>query len=249
MGELVLDPPPPPYTPLKSFFAFEDNVGDSGSNKLTATANSVTYTDGINGKSAAIGSGGYAVINSLNDTIKNIGSFTIAFWMKSATDRVTGGAQGVFAISNSDQFWGNLEIFLENNDVANEAFLKIHMLNASAADGVGEQWNELKIPGALGKWTHVAYVYDASTSKLTLYIDGTPTTLDKVLADGSYGNIKYNNATGISIGTFAFQPSPSLTNHGPEDWAKSFSGDLDQFRIYNVPLSAADVAALYTNKE
>ena len=88
---------------------------------------------------------------------------------------VTGGAQGLFAIANKNQFWGNLELFLENNDNGDEAYLKIHMFNSNASDGVGEQWNELKIPGALNKWTHVALTYDSTTSKLTLYIDGQPT--------------------------------------------------------------------------
>lgn len=248
LKELVLDPPPPPYSPLKSFWAFDGNVGDSGQERSTATASNVTYVDGVNGQAAKIGDAGYVVVKSVSDTLKNIGSFTLAFWMNGAGP-VSGGAQGLFSISNSNQFWGNLDLFLENDDVADEAFLKVHMFNAAASDN-GEEWSEVKIPNALNKWTHIAVVYDAATSQLTIYADGAPTSIaNKVLGGGNYGAIKYNDVSGLVIGTHQFQTSPSLTNHGPEDWAKSFNGALDQFRLYNIPLSAADIQNLYNNKE
>jgi hypothetical protein len=34
-----------------------------------------------------------------------------------------------------------------------------------------------------------------------------------------------------------------------QTWMGNFNGAIDQFRLYGVALSAADVAALYTNKE
>ena len=34
---------------------------------------------------------------------------------------VQGGAQGLFAISNKTEFWGNLELFMENHDNGSEA--------------------------------------------------------------------------------------------------------------------------------
>lgn len=41
-GEIVLDPPPPPYSTLKNFFAFEDNAGDSGQFRMPVKAESIT---------------------------------------------------------------------------------------------------------------------------------------------------------------------------------------------------------------
>jgi hypothetical protein len=32
------------------------------------------------------------------------------------------------------------------------------------------------------------------------------------------------------------------------DWGKSFNGSLDQFRLYNKALTAAEVQALFTSK-
>jgi hypothetical protein len=253
LTELILDPPPPPYSPLKSFWAFEGNVGDSGQFRSSATTKDVTFVEGVTGQAAQIGAGGYVLVPSINDSLKTPGSFTLAFWMK-GTGPVQGGAQGLFAISNKNEFWGNFEVFLENWDNAadhNEAFLKIHTFNTSASDAKGDLFNELKIPNALGKWTHIAITYNAANSQMSVYADGQPTTglYQKVLDGGKYGPMKFKDVNGMVIGTYQFQTSPSLTNHGPEDWARSFNGALDQFRIYNVALSPAEVTALVTSKQ
>lgn len=264
-GEIILDPEPPPYTDLKDFFAFENNLTDQGESKLTATGTAVTYVTGVTGQAAKIGAGGYILTTGIGDTVRypngfygvgrdtlsSLGSFTLSFWMN-GVGPVDGGAQGLFSISNKSEFWGNLDLFLENdNNPADqsEAFLKVHMFNAGVASGNGEEWNEIKIPGALNKWTHIAVTYDAATSKFTIYADGAATAIkDKVLGGGNYGKIKFNNFNGMVIGTYQFQTVPTLTNHGPESWARSFNGSLDQFRLYNRALSASEINGLFTSK-
>lgn len=266
LKELILDPPPPPYNDLKSFWAFENNLTDAGENNLTPTPASVTYVAGVTGQAAKIGAGGYILLKGVGDivtypsgfkgvsadTLTNLGSFTLSFWMN-GVGPVDGGAQGLFSISNKNEFWGNLDLFLENDNNAadqSEAFLKVHMFNAGVSSGNGEEWNEIKIPGALNKWTHIAITYDAATSQFTIYADGVPTAINKkVLGGGNYGKIKFNNFNGMVLGTYQFQTAPSLTNHGPEGWARSFNGALDQFRIYNRGLSAAEVTDLFTTKK
>ena len=248
--ELVIipDPPPPPYNPLKSFWAFENSVVDSGENKLAATPTNVTYVQGVTGQAARIGEGGYILVENVNDTLKNPGSFTVAFWMN-GTGPVQGGAQGLFSISNKNEFWGNLDLFLENLNNGSEGFLKVHMFNANAANGKGEQWNEVKIPNMLNKWTHIAVTYNAANSQFSIYADGQPTAINnKVLDGGNYGAVKFNNVNGIVIGNHQFQTNPTRSNHGPEPWAKAFNGALDQFRIYNKALTPAEVTDLYNSK-
>ena len=262
---LVLDPTPPPYESLKSFWAFENNVTDQGENKLTGTTTNVTYVAGINGQAAKIGAGGYILFKAAGDrvtypngytslsadTLVNLGSYTLAFWMN-ATGPFTDGAQGVFSISNKNQFWGNLDIFLENyNNAADqtEAFFKIHMFNDNRPGG-GEQWNELKISKVFNKWTHIAITYNAANSQFSVYADGQPTSINnKILDGGNYGKIKFKDFNGMVLGNHQFQTTPSLSNHGPEAWAKSFNGALDQFRIYNRALSAAEITDLFTTKK
>lgn len=255
LKELILDPPPPPLTILnsKSYWHFDGNARDTGEYRLETTTKNVSFVSGVTeGQAAQIGADGYLSISSVNDGLKAPGSFTVAFWMNGAAGPVQGGAQGLFAISNSTQFWGNFEIFLENyNDPAdaNAVFMKMHLLNANVTGG-GEEWiqdDNVKIKNVLGKWTHIAITYNAASSTFSVYKDGTLAT-SKVLGGGSYGDLKFDNVTGMVLGSFAFQTTPSFTNHGPEPWAKSFNGALDQFRIFTVALSAAEVNNLFTNK-
>lgn len=250
LKELILDPPPPPYSILKNYWSFDDgNLRDTGQYRAVTTGKNITFVSGISGQAAKIGTDGYIVITTLKDSIKTPGSFTLAFWMN-GVGPVQGGAQGLFAISHRTEFWGNLELFLENLNNGSEAFLKIHMFNSGAPDGKGEQWNDVKIANGLNKWTHIAVTYDAASSKFSIYADGQPTSVNqKVLDGGNYGPIKFKEVGGMVIGSFAFQTDPSLTNHGPESWAKSFNGAMDQVRFYNVALSASAVNELYVNKK
>ncbi|MDO9374288.1 MAG: LamG domain-containing protein [Ferruginibacter sp.] len=262
LGELILDPPPPPYMDLKTLLAFENNLTDAGENKLTALSNAVTYVPGVTGQAVKFGAGGYVLFKGTDttiypngfkgiaaDTLKNLGSVTLAFWMN-GPGPVKDGAQGLFSISNKSEFWGNLDLFLENNDNGSEGFLKVHMFNASATSGNGEEWTEAKIPNMLNKWTHVAITYDATSAVMNWYIDGVPKgIINKVIKDGKYGKLKFNNFNGMVVGTYQFQTNPTLTNHGPESWAKSFNGSMDQFRIYNRALTAAEVTDLFTTKK
>ena len=263
LKELILDPPPPPYNELKSFWGFENNLNDAGENKLNATSSNVTYVAGVNGQAAKFGPGGYILLKAIGDTVTypngfkgipadtltNLGSFTISFWMN-VPGPVNDGAQGVFSFSNKNEFWGNLDMFLENQNNGNEAFFKLHMFNAGVASGNGEQWNETKVANVYGKWTHIAITYDEVGSKLSLFVDGQTTGINnKVLADGNYGKIKWNNFNGLVLGTHQFQTTPSLTNHGPEGWAKSLNGAMDQFRIYDRALSPGEITDLFTTKK
>ncbi len=265
LKELILDPDPPAYSDLKAFWSFENNLTDAGESKFASTPTGVTYVPGINGQAAKIGTGGYILvpgkdlitypngfIGKPGDTLTSLGSYTLAFWMN-GVGPVDGGAQGLFAISNKVEFWGNLELFLENDNNPldqSEAFLKVHMFNAGVASGNGEEWNEVKIPGALNKWTHIAVTYDATTSRFSIYANGAPTAIaNKVLGGGNYGKLKFKNFNGMVIGTYQFQTTPTLSNHGPEGWARSFNGALDQFRLYNRSLSPAEINDLYTTKK
>ncbi len=265
LGPIIEDPTPPPYNDLKGYWQFENNLNDEGESGFTTTATKTAFVTGVSGQGIMIEDAGYVLVKAFGDTTKypnefvgipadtlaNLGSYTIAFWMNEATS-FDNGAQGVFALANKSQFWGNLELFFENYKNAadpTEAFLKIHMYNDNRPGG-GEQWNELKIPGVFGQWSQIAVTYDAATSQINVYANGQTTSIaNKVLDGGNYGPIKFKDFNGMVMGSFAFQTTPSLTNHGPESWAKSFNGALDQFRVYNRALSLSEVQDLYTSKK
>lgn len=262
LGELILDPEPPPYEPLKSYFQFEGNLADDGEMDLSGTSVNTSYVEGVKGQALKFGTGGYLLLPVVGDTVRypnefvglpadsvvSLGSFTVAFWTNVAGP-VEGGAQGAFSISKKTTFWGNLDIFFENNNAPDEAFLKVHLYNTNAPNGVGEEWAEVRIPGALNKWTHYAVTYEASSSSLSIYADGTPTAIhNRILAGGNYGRIAFSDFNGMVIGNHHFQTTPSLTNHGPQSWASELKGPIDNFRLYNRALSTAELAALVAAK-
>lgn len=250
LGDFPKDPPPPPLQILgaQSYWAFDGQVNDTGSFNLETKAKKiafipgVTFVEGVTGGEAVnIGDEGYIMVTDVPDALKNPGSISVAFWFK-GVGPVQGGAQGVFAISKSTKFWGNLEFFLENLNNGDEAFIKIHMYNEEK-----EQWIEEKVPDVLNKWSHLAFTYDETNSKAILYVNGE-VALEKILDGGNYGPLKFNDVTGLVIGSFAFETDPTLASHGAEPWAKSFNGALDQFRIYTKALTESEVQNLYTNK-
>jgi hypothetical protein len=244
--ELVIipDPPPPPYNPLKAYFKFDDNVTDSMGN-VNATATNMTYVDGISGKALKGAANGYMLINAPGDTLVNLGSATIAFWMNAP---VATKATGIFSMSHKTQFWGNFDLFMEGYNNPTEAFFKMHILNANAADK--EQWLEVKVPNVVGKWTHIAIRYDSSTSQISMFADGQPTGIhNQALKSGNYGPLKFADAGGLVIGNMQFMTNPSQTSGaGPQDWAQGFQGALDNFRIYNQALTDAQITELFTQK-
>ncbi len=265
LGDYLKDPDPPPYNALKGFWAFEDNVTDQGENDLDGTASNLSYVTGINGKAVQVGAGGYLLCKTIGettvhpngfvgypaDTLASLKSFSVSFWMK-GVGPVQGGAQGIFSLSNKNQFWGNLDVFLENYNSGDDAFFKVHLFNKNGT-GTGETWiadNAMKFTGVLNKWTHVVFTYDAATSVFKSYIDGNVANQRNLTSGGNpYGDVEFKDFNGLVIGSFQFQTNPTLSNHGPEAWAKSFNGALDQFRLYNKALSAAEVTDLFVNKK
>jgi hypothetical protein len=90
---------------------------------------------------------------------------------------------------------------------------------------------------------NIALTYDAATSTFTLYNGGN--AIATQTATG-LGNIVFPaTATKIIFGTEQFQCTPSLgTAGGTQGWASYLTGQLDEVRIYNKALKAADIQAL-----
>jgi hypothetical protein len=97
-----------------------------------------------------------------------------------------------------------------------------------------------KIPGLYdGQWHHLAFVYDASKSGMTLYKDGVAFAFRLWFNHGNL-KLKEEKVLGFRIGG-AGDPS--------QGWMNSWTGDLDQFRMYGKVLTLAEINELYTKKK
>ena len=214
---------PKVFSPMKLFLPFENDMRDKGNYTfLMSAGGDITYTDGINGQAYQGTKDTYLlarVPSYLTDSIPDLGSCTVAFWMK--TTRNT-SAYGVFSIPNTKTFWGNFD-----ND---------------------ERWVEAKIDNVFGtEWVHMAFVYDGSNSTVTVYRNGESAFTKELPGYGKL-KFKDLGTFAIGAFQFSTKPSLT-EGAGAQSWASNFPGQLDQFRFYDRAISASDIKQLYSGKE
>ena len=104
-------------------------------------------------------------------------------------------------------------------------------------------WNicrsDVRIP--LKSWTHVAAVYDPATG-VNLYIDGKPAGKLPLIGDFVLPN---NTPFRIGRNLIDLPPVALVRPKASFPALYSFYGILDDLRIYNRPLSSAEIASAY----
>ena len=252
LGDYPKDGQVLPAGDLRFFVPFEGtnaiskwNMADSIS-KNPAFTNSLTTVAGVSGK-AFQGTSGSAIKYLNANDMKSATSFTIAFWMKRAVNSKT---EFYFSLKDDTYGWGHSAIFMMvEHGTAAAATVKV---------GVMDQWMEfpdgsqLQKPMLDGNWHHWAIAYNETTSKMSYFFDGVvvanpPVSATDVKNNGNpRGKLDLTKATNLVIGGW----NKHAALEGPtDDWVSSFAGNLDQFRMYNKVLSAAEILALYTNKQ
>jgi len=242
----------PPGGPLKFYAAMDGSNVDSIRANFGTNTN-VSFVDGASSEAMEAGADGYIVYPSANDFNKS-SSFTIAFWVqRDGPNPAGGGTAFAFGLSTTTDIWTSMNVFLEFEDAGNPSTKD----SASAKFYLMDQWFEFtktsaidkRMPKVLdGNWHHLAFVYDATTSTLTPYIDGMHQTN---LPDG-FG--KFANNGGVvdlttSAGLVVGGPGHYAVGKTPDSWMGNFNGGIDQVRFYGEALSAADVADLFAGKE
>jgi len=220
---------------LVGYWAFDGSYIDSVS-KTAATGEKTSFVAGFKGQALKGGAGAYA-ISDLPNAIKNLNSFTIDYWLN-VPQNATSGILAPIVISRTNEFWGALDMFFENNSTASTGNLKVHF------NGQSEVWFTNGIlQNPWNTWQNIALTYDAGTSTFTLYQNGS---LVATQTAAGLGNLVFPaTATKLIFGAEQFQTTPSLgTAGGPQSWAGYLSGMMDEVRIYNKALSASDIQAL-----
>ncbi|MHB1178015.1 MAG: LamG domain-containing protein [Daejeonella sp.] len=220
---------------LVGYWAFDGNLLDSVS-KVAGDNTGTTFSKGIKGQALQGAKNSYVTFNPGN-AIKNLRSFTITYWVNSPLN--TNGIVGLVNLSNSSNFWGNIDMFFENGSTVDAAKFRVHISN----NGNKDAWLEKDgMPNIFNKWVSFTVSYDEVTSTFKLYVNGSLSVKKEV---SGYGPINFVNSGKIVFGTVHFQTSPSLTSAtGSQPWASYLTGQLDEVRIYNKSLSDSEVGAL-----
>lgn len=238
----------PPGGPLEFYVAFDGTSVDSTRANFGAD-NTIEYSDGVSGKAFKGGSKSYVQYGKANN-FANVTSFTIAFWIKKKPQPAGAGTNFAFALNAKGYSWTNLQLFFEFEDAGNPSTEDL----AAGKLYILDQWFEYvgtkRMPKVLnGQWHQLAFTYDESTSKLITYIDGAPFTalpagFGDVKDNGApRGKLHFSNITGFTIG------GPGKVAQDANGWMGNINGELDQFRLYNTALSAADISALFSGKK
>lgn len=177
------------------------------------------------------------------DTISGFKNLSLSLWMKSTPNKA---ATGIFSIPNTKEFWGNFDVFLDNNNSSTEAFFKVHIFNNVKGKGE-ERWAEVRIPNFFtDTWQHLVFSYDSAKSKLTVWHNAS-NIFESVYED--YGELNFKDIGSLLMGTLQFQTIPSQTSASEkQDWAGFYEGMLDNIHLYNEPLSQEDVKYIFNNK-
>lgn len=219
---------------LVGYWAFDGAYLDSVS-KTAATGVNTSFTGGFKGQALQGADKGY-VISDIPNAIKNLTSFTIDYWIKTAN---TAGLITPITISRTDQFWGALDMFYENGGRTDAtANLKVHY------NGQTEVWfTSGFISNPWNTWQNIGLTYNSATSTFTLYQNGNVVASQTA---AGLGNLAFPaTATKIIFGTEQFQTSPSLGTAGSaQDWAGYLTGQLDEVRIYNKALTQTELQAM-----
>jgi hypothetical protein len=219
---------------LVGYWAFDSNLIDSVSN-AAGTNTGTSFVNGFKGKAIQGGLNSY-VLADANANINAMTSFSLSFWVN--TPPPSTGIIGLFALSKTDAFWGNIELFFENGSTNSAGKFRTHLFNGTT----DKEFPSNDIVGFFDKWVSITITYDGAASIYKLYVNGSNVS---TVNGAGFGPLKITSPGKIVFGAPQFMTTPSLTNsHGAEPWASFLTGQLDEVRLYNKVLTAEEINAL-----
>ena len=176
-------------------------------------------------------------------------------WIK--TSQHTGGAQCIFMLPKTTDFWGNIFVLIEGS-TDGKMLLKFHIQKdvTPAVTWAGqfiETGGTNKLEGMYDKWKHLVWSYDATTSTFALYVDGAlvplPDSITKRFTnDPAQGGLPLGNLANSNVSKFiigGFQQHLGTPWSNPDGWMLKYTGLMDEFRMYDKALSSSEINALY----
>ncbi|RPD44397.1 LamG domain-containing protein [Paracnuella aquatica] len=247
----------PPGGPLNFYAAFDGTTSDSRMNAVDSVRvnfpadNPLAAIDGVSGKAVQGENKKFIKYAKPNDWAAKAKSFSVAFWYKkdgqTKNNTLGNGPEYIMSFPSSNGHWSGASMFImmEGNNAQGE--VKVMTVDKTNADNwfTWERSNNLTIPNLFdNQWHHMALVYDATTSGMTLYLDGVANPNVRTWANHGDINIDDSKISEMRIGA---GPGKGLDT---DDWLSStFKGAIDQYRMYSSALTAAEVNALFTQKK
>ena len=241
--------------PLKFYAAFDGATDDPLMNAVDSimanfpSDNPFKTIEGVSSKAVEGVNKTYIKYAKPNDWAIKAKSFTIALWYKNDAqtnnNKGTNGPEYFVSLKSNNGHWSgaNMFFFLEGSNTS--CAVKFMVVDKNMNDKWFEWVGDETLKNTLdNQWHHIAAVYDAGTSSMTLYSDGVAHPVKKVW-DG-HGDM---NIDDLKISEMRIGCGPA-NNFDGDDWLSStWKGGIDQFRMYDKALSAAEVTELYNGKK
>jgi hypothetical protein len=244
-----------PGGPLKFYAAFDGTTTNPLMNAVDsiranfAASNPFTSVAGVSGKGAqGVAAKDKAIkYPSANDFAK-YNSVSVVYWVKHAP-QTDGEPEFHFSLPSSDYWHGSAMFLLVEKGGPNPD-------NSTSAEmactfALKDHWVEFRgvnrLPNVLdGNWHQLAFVYDETTSVVTAYVDGIAKTYTGTANNIGLGALNFTNTSNFVLG--GWNKHVSGVNGPTDAWIHSYSGSLDQFRLYGKALTASEVLALYNSR-
>jgi len=230
---------------LVSYWNFDDNNNETISNTApTQTANAATVDGGIRGKALSL-NGGYVYFTKQFDAFKTtvFKSWSISVWIKVKNN----GSKRtmVLQLARKDTTApGCINFTLNTNGfpASNDSVLRINPTFTTVTAGTQDNLNNVLDKTNLNNWNHIVLTYDGTTGVFDNWLNGI-----------KVGNFP-NRGTGNSLFN-AFEPNEIIigSNYngipgkvpGADANVAPMTGMIDDLRVFNRPLSSANIKALY----
>jgi type II secretory pathway pseudopilin PulG len=198
-----------------------DSSGNGNNGTLTNMAGSEWTTGQIDGALAFNGTSNYVSIPTLDSKFSNTSTFTAAGWFKTTQSTGLQTIVGQWGTPASHVVFG-WEVLVVNNKVA----ARFGLANFTSPQITGTSTvND-------GNWHDFALVYRAYPSSSVLYVDGSSQGTGAMNFYSAPPYMKFRIGDG------------SYNAHGGAEGGGPFQGTIDDVRIYNRALTAAEVAQL-----
>lgn len=229
----------------------------------TAPKNSyggVAYTGGVTSTGQALNlTGGALVYPSIPnlDKANALGSYTLSMWVNIKNNSKTfTSIFGIFPTAGTDVF-GNLSAGAETGQFAASAnadtlVLKANYKSLNADGSTNGQDNRPDPRGkppvgvfkGAGVWSHFVIRFDATSNRLMIFGNGTSIGAYDFRGANTVA-LNMQTPSQVVIGSLASSEIGFTQGSVLPSWTSKGTFALDNVRVYNKPLSDADITALY----
>ena len=234
---------------LIAYWSFDGNENEVISGVAKTSSKNDTYIDnGVRGKALNLNGGWVYYASQIPAFADSLQSFTVSEWVQIVNNGST--PTMTFTLARPGEFWGNINFLLEtgwypasdtNNLIVHPNFADI---NGGTQDNINANWLPAYKSPTIGasKWVNLITTYDYPSNTIQVWANGVMigATDYQNRGDAYFKNTVPNEV--IIGGWYNNIPGKQLT---ADTWTVPMKGNIDEIRIYNTALGAADIKALY----